>query len=111
MLLIASETIRNNSALSDVARELSMSLSFFSSPVKLSALMGGTARRLVILAESDVEPRSVQALSNAIGRTPFGIIVASNRSSLRSSNQAALVNKLGTFDNIEWLGDAFSFIP
>ena len=109
MLLIASETIRGNSALSDVARELSLALSFFSGPVKLSELLGGAARRLVVLAEADVEPRSVQTLSNAIGRTPFGVIVASDRSSLRSSNQAALVNKLGTFDNIEWLGSTFSF--
>ena len=109
MLLITSETIRGNTALSDVARELSMALSFFSSPVKLSALMGGAARRLVILADTDVEPRSVQTLSNAIGRTPFGVIIASNRSGLRGSNQAALVNKLGTFDNIEWLGDTLSF--
>ena len=109
MLLIASETIRSNSALSDVARELSLALSFFSGPVKLAELMGGAARRLVVLAESDVEPRSVQTLSNAVGRTPFGVIVASDRSSLRSSNQAALVNKLGTFDNIEWLGGALNF--
>ncbi|MDH3532416.1 MAG: EAL domain-containing protein [Gammaproteobacteria bacterium] len=86
-----------------------MALSFFSSPVKLSALMSGAARRLVILAETDVEPRSVQTLCNAIGRTPFGVIVASNRRGLRSSNQAALVNKLGTFDNIEWLGETFGF--
>ena len=109
MLLIASETIRGNSALNDVARELSLALSFFSGPVKLSELMGGAARRLVILAESDVEPRSVQTLSNAVGRTPFGVIVTSDRSGLRSSNQAALVNKLGTFENIEWLGGTFSF--
>ena len=109
MLLIASETIRSNSTLSDVARELSLALSFYSGPVKLSELMGGAARRLVLLAETDVESRSVQTLSNAVGRTPFGVIVASDRSSLRSSNQAALVNKLGTFDNIEWLGSTFSF--
>jgi EAL domain-containing protein (putative c-di-GMP-specific phosphodiesterase class I) len=109
MLLIASETIRDNSALSDVARELSLALSYFSGPVKLSELMGGGARRLVILAETDVEPRSVQTLSNAVGRTPFGVIVASNRRGLRSSNQATLVNKLGTFDNIEWLGDTLTF--
>jgi EAL domain-containing protein (putative c-di-GMP-specific phosphodiesterase class I) len=109
MLLIASETFRSNPTLSDVARELSLALSFYSGPVKLSELMGGAARRLVLLAETDVEPRSVQTLSNANGRTPFGIIVASDRSSLRSSNQATLVNKLGTFDNIEWLGSTFSF--
>ena len=109
MLLIASETIRSNSTLSDVARELSLALSFYSGPVKLSELMGGAARRLVLLAETDVESRSIQTLSNAVGRTPFGVIVASDRSSLRSSNQAALVNKLGTFDNIEWLGSTFSF--
>jgi len=109
MLLIASETIRDNPALSDVAREMSLALSFFSGPVKLSELMGGVARRLVILAEADVEPRSIQTLSNAIGRTPFGVIVASNRRGLRSSNQATLVNKLGTLDNIEWLGDTLTF--
>ncbi len=109
MLLIASETIRANSALCDVARELSMTLSFFSGPVRLSALMGGATRRLVILTEKDVEPRSVQTLSNAVGRTPFGVIVTSDRSSLRSAGQAALVNKLGEFDNIEWVGDTLTF--
>ena len=109
MLLIASETMRANAALRDVAREMSLPLSFFASADTLAELMGGSARRVVIMAETDVEPVAVQTLLDALGQMPFGIIVATDRGSLRSSNQAELVNKLGSFDNIEWLGAEFNF--
>ena len=109
MLLIANETISANAALRDVAREMSLALSFFSSPEKLTELMSGTARRVVVLTETDVEARSVQALADAQGKTPFGVVIASDRSTLRSSNQAALVNKLGSLDNIDWVSPDFNF--
>jgi len=109
MLLIANETIRANAAVRDVAREMSLTLSFFSTPEKLAELMGGSARRVVLLAEADVEARSVQALITMLGKTPFGVVIASDRGSLRSSNQATLVNELGNIGNIEWLGPDFNF--
>jgi EAL domain-containing protein (putative c-di-GMP-specific phosphodiesterase class I) len=109
MLLIASETIRTNAALRDVAREMSLPLSFFPNPEKLAELMGGSARRVVLLSETDVEESSVHALTGALGEIPFGVIIASDRSSLRSSSQAELVSELGNIENIEWVGPDFNF--
>jgi EAL domain-containing protein (putative c-di-GMP-specific phosphodiesterase class I) len=109
MLLIANETICTNAALRDMAREMSLALSFFSSPDRLAGLMTGSARRVVLLTEADVETRSVQTLADAREKTLFGVIIASDRSTLRSSNQATLVNKLGSLENIEWVNPDFNF--
>jgi len=90
MLLIASETIRANQTLNDVVREMSFTLSFFAKASTFAELMKGQSRRIVVLTESDV-------------------IVAADRASLRSSQQAELVDKLASFDNIEWVGKSFNF--
>jgi len=109
MLLIASETIRANRTLNDVVREMSFTLSFFASPAKFRELMQGQSRRVIMLTETDVVADNLKTLSAAEENTPFGVIVAADRSSLRSSNQAELVDKLAGFDNIEWIGSEFDF--
>lgn len=109
MLLIASETIRSNRALTEVVREMSFVLNFFAGPGTLGELMTGTSRRLVVLTESDICRETIHILKAAKDRVPFAIIVAANRASLRSSNQAELVDKLASFENIEWVGEAFDF--
>ncbi len=109
MLLITSETIRSNRALNDVVREMSFTLSFFATPSTLGELMTGSSRRIVVLSESDVSSESVRILKGAKDRMPFAIIVAADRASLRSSKQAELVDKLASFDNIEWVGKEFDF--
>jgi EAL domain-containing protein (putative c-di-GMP-specific phosphodiesterase class I) len=109
MLLIASETIRSNRTLNDVVREMSFTLSFFASPGKFAELMLGQSRRIVVLTENDVTPEAVRTLKDAKDRAPFGIIVAADRASLRSSRQAELVDKLASYDNIEWIGSNFDF--
>jgi len=109
MLLIASETIRTNRTLNDVVREMSFTLSFFASPATFSQLMLGQSRRIVLLTEADVTPEAVRTLKGAKDRAPFAVIVAADRASLRSSRQAELVDKLASYDNIEWVGPNFDF--
>lgn len=109
MLLIASETIRSNAALNDVAREMSFTLSFFASPAKLTQLMGGESRRIVVLTETDVVNETLRTLTAAAECKPFAVLVAADRSTLRSSKQAGLVDELAGLENIEWVGAGFDF--
>jgi len=109
MLLIASETICANRALSDVAREMSFTLIFFKDAAKFSELMRGKSRRVILLTEADVVEETLRALRAAADRTTFGIVVAADRLALRNSTRAELVDKLAGFDNIEWVGADFDF--
>jgi EAL domain-containing protein (putative c-di-GMP-specific phosphodiesterase class I) len=109
MLLIASETIRANQALNDVVREMSFTLSIFASTATFGELMTGHSRRLVVMTESDVSKENLRSLKAAKGRIPFAVIVAADRASLRSSQKAELVDKLASFDNVEWVGEKFDF--
>ena len=109
MLLIASETIRSNQALNDVVREMSFTLTFFAKPETFTELMAGQSRRIVLLTESDVSRETVRALKAAKDRLPLAVIIAADRASLRSSKQAELVDKLASFDNVEWVGKDFDF--
>jgi EAL domain-containing protein (putative c-di-GMP-specific phosphodiesterase class I) len=109
MLLIASEASRGSHALNDVVREMSFSLSFFSSGAKLSELMVGQSRRVVLLAEEDISDDTIGRLSGGEERAPFGVIVAADRVSLSSSNKAKLLEGLAELPNIEWIGPDFNF--
>jgi len=109
MLLIASETIRANRSLNDVVREMSFTLSFFASPATLAELMLGKSRRIVLLTERDVCSEVVRTLESAQSRAPFAVIVAADRAALRSSTLAELVDRLASYDNIEWVGENFDF--
>ena len=109
MLLIASETIRANQSLNDVVREMSFTLSFFASPATFSELMAGQSRRIVVLTEADVSKETLRTLKAAKERMSFGVLIAADRASLRSSKQAELVDKLASFENLEWIGKDFNF--
>jgi EAL domain-containing protein (putative c-di-GMP-specific phosphodiesterase class I) len=109
MLLIASETIRSNRTLNDVVREMSFTLSFFASPATFTELMRGQSRRIVLLTEDDVCAETVRTLKGAKDRAPFGVIIAADRRALREVKNAELVDKLASYDNIEWVGKDFDF--
>ena len=109
MLLIASETIRTNRALNDLVREMSFTPSFFASAGTFAELMLGQSRRIVVLTEDDVCSETVRTLRAARERAPFGVIVAADRASLRGVKEAELVEKLASYDNIEWIGKTFDF--
>ena len=109
MLLIASESTRGSQALNDVVREMSFSLSFFSTAQKLAELMVGQSRRVVLLAEDDIDAETILCLESREGRAPFGIVVATDRVSLSSSHKAKLLENLSKLPDIEWVGAEFNF--
>ena len=88
---------------------MSFTLSFFASPAKFRELMRGRSRRIVMLADTDIVVENLKALSDVEENTPFGVIVAADRSSLCSSTKAELVDLLAAFDNVEWVGTEFNF--
>ena len=109
MLLITSKALRGSQALTDVVREMSFSMSFFSRPEKLAELMSGPARRVILLAEEDLTQDIVSILEDAASTTTFGVIIAADRVSLRSSAKAASLESLLELPNVEWAGAEFSF--
>jgi EAL domain-containing protein (putative c-di-GMP-specific phosphodiesterase class I) len=88
---------------------MSFTLSFFAKHSTFIELMTGQSRRIVVLTDGDVNDEILRSLSAAEGRAPFGIIVAADRASLRSSSQAELLEKLARFENVEWVGKDFDF--
>jgi EAL domain-containing protein (putative c-di-GMP-specific phosphodiesterase class I) len=87
----------------EVARELSLNLSYFRNVTKLADLMAGQSRRFVLLGEQDVSDEVLATLRRATTNTRFGLIICADREALRSSNRARLLKELGEFDNVEWL--------
>ena len=104
MLLIVSKSLRNTKAISDAARELSLTLSHFDSPEALSALMTGKSRRIVVLDEDDVTRETISRLDARQGRVPFGLVIAADRAVVSQAVGAELIDKLLDFRNFSWLG-------
>ena len=109
MLLVASESAGRTRALVEVARELSLTASYFTTPEILSELMAGHSRRIVLLGESDVSESSLAALEEADRRTQFGLIICSDREALRSTNRVELLERVANFANVEWLGPDYAY--
>lgn len=104
MLLIASNNSRGLQAVSDVVRELSLTLTVFASTPTLTGLMGGEARRIVLLTEADVSEGAASALRDAEQHGRFGVIVAAERASARHAGKVAAFERLAKIDNLEWIG-------
>ncbi len=109
MLLIASESLSAHRALNDAVREMSFTLSSFASLATFKSLLSGQSRRIIVLAESDINAEIVCALQEARGRMSVAIIMAADRLSLRGGEKTELVDKLASFENIEWVGKEFDF--
>ena len=109
MLLIAGENSQRVRTLTDVAREMSLTLSYFASAKTLAELMGGQSRRIVLLTETDVNNDVVSELRDASGRTQFGVIVAADRYVLRERNEPSVLDQLANIENIEWLDEEFDY--
>ena len=104
MLLIASDNSRGARAVSDVVRELSLTLTIFASASTLVELMGGTTRRIVLLTEADVSDEVICALRNAERSAHFGVVVAAERHSPRDPGKVAAFEQLAKLENLEWVG-------
>jgi len=103
MLFVVSESLGRNQTVIKVARELSLSLSTFSSIEGLKANMQGHSRRIVMLADSDVRDEAIAVLEEVAGGAQFGLIMSANREALRLTSQAALLDRVADFTNVEWI--------
>jgi len=101
--------MRKNAALTDVVREMSFNVSFFATSQKFAEMMHGKSRRIILLNESDVSEATVHSMLACDADTPFGVVVASDRSSLRSSDRIEQADALARLDNVEWIGRDFDF--
>ncbi|MDH3265614.1 MAG: EAL domain-containing protein [Gammaproteobacteria bacterium] len=109
MLLIAGDKSRGNKALSDVARELSLTLSYFASARTLGELMRGRSRRIVLLTDTDISENVATCLSEAEANTQFGVVVAADRSALRLSQKTATLERLANLSNVEWTAPGLDY--
>ena len=103
MLTVVSESLGRTKLLVDVARELSLSLSYFNSIEKLDQLMTGRSRRFVVLGDTDISNEMVDSLVRAKQGVEFGLIVCADPDSLRSSNRARAAKTLAAYPIVEWV--------
>jgi EAL domain-containing protein (putative c-di-GMP-specific phosphodiesterase class I) len=109
MLLIANESSENTRTLVNLARELSLTLTFFGSNANLIELLEGPSRRIVLLADADISDMVVKRLCSQAGKGLFGVIIAGDSKALRSSSKAGLVEKLAETTNLQWVKPDFGF--
>lgn len=109
MLLIANESSKKTRTLVDLARELSLTLTFFGSNANLIELLEGQSRRIVLLADADISEMVVKRLCSQGGTGLFGVIIAGDSKALRSSAKADLLGELMENANLQWVRPDYSF--
>jgi EAL domain-containing protein (putative c-di-GMP-specific phosphodiesterase class I) len=105
MFILVGESTGKTHSLSQVARDLSLSISVFGGKISLGSLMGGQARRIVFLAEDDLSDSIISELTQADEGVQFGLIICADREALRTSSRATLFDHLAGFPNVEWVDD------
>ena len=103
MLTVVSESLRKSDALVDVARQLSLTLSYFGNVEKLDRLMEGKSRRFVVLGEQDVSNEVVDSLVRAKRNAEFGLVVCADPDALRATNRARATKTLAAYPIVEWV--------
>ncbi len=107
MLLVVSEALGKTRTLIEVARELSLSPTYFTGPESLDKLMSGPARRIVVLTEEELSEPTIASLEKSDGQTPFGLIICADREALRTSSRAELLHRVTEFNNVEFISADF----
>ena len=105
MFIVIGESTGRIHSLTQVARDLSLSISVFGGKHSLESLMGGSSRRIVFLAEDDLSDSIISQLAQADESVQFGLIICANREALRTSSRAALFDRIASFPNVEWVND------
>ena len=107
MLAVVSESLGKTRAMIDVARELSLTVSYFNDVEGLDKLMAGKSRRFVILAESDVSNEVVDSLVRAKRNAEFGLVVCADPDQLRKTNRGRASKTLAAYPIVDWLDPEF----
>jgi EAL domain-containing protein (putative c-di-GMP-specific phosphodiesterase class I) len=109
MQIIVSQSLRHDESVKQLARDLSLGVSFFADVPALDRALQGDLRRIVLLIETDVSESAVTTLEKAKERTRYGLILCTDREQLRSSNRAALLDRITELSNIEWIRSDWDF--
>ena len=107
MLTVVSESLSKSGALIEVARRLSLTLSYFRNVEGLDRLLEGSSRRFVILGEDDVSNEAVDALVRGKRNTEFGLAVCADADALRKSNRSRASKTLAAYPNVVWVDPGF----
>jgi len=105
VLMLVSESLGRSQLVIDVARELSLTLSYFGNVETLDRLMAGQSRRFVVLGEQDISNAVVDSLVRAKRHAEFGLVVCANQSTLRASNRARAAKTLAAYPIVEWVSE------
>ena len=108
MLTVISESIGRKETLIHVARELSLSLSYFNNVETLDRLMSGSPRRFVVLGDEDISNEVVDSLVRAKRHAEFGLVVCADEEELRRTNRARASKTLAAYPIVEWIQPDFS---
>lgn len=103
MLLVASESMRRTQVLTEVARELSLTPSYFGNVESLERQLSGRSRRFVLLAERDINDAVVERLVKAKEQTEFGVIACAGQDALRDSDRSEAARHVAELGNVEWI--------
>ncbi len=105
MLLIASQSLKTSPVLVDLVREMSFVVSYFSTPATLSRLLSGESRRLVLIADRDLDTEAVAAVARGVSAgTPLGVLLAADRARLANGSRRELLDDIAAIENLEWVG-------
>ena len=105
MLLIASQSLKTSPVLVDLVREMSFAVSYFSKPSTLTRLLAGESRRLILIADRDLDAEAVAAVAAAIeAGTPLGVLLAADRARLANGSRRELLDRIAEIENLEWVG-------
>jgi len=103
MLMVVSQSLAKSQELIELARQLSLTVSYYSNVETLERLMGGRSRRFVILGEEDVSNDVVDALVRANRHAHFGLVVCGTVENLQNSDRARAAKTLQAYPIVEWL--------
>ena len=103
MLMVVSQSLGKSRALIELARQLSLTVSYFSKVETLDRLMVGRSRRFVVLGEDDVSNDVVDALVRANRHARFGLVVCGVPENLRRTGRSWAVNTICAYPIVEWV--------
>jgi len=103
MLMVVSQSLGKSGMLVEVARQMSLTMSYFSNIEALDRLMSGRSRRFVVLGEADVSNDVVDTLVRAKRHAEFALLVCAREETLRASNRGRAARTLAAYPIVEWV--------
>ncbi|MGB5246448.1 MAG: EAL domain-containing protein [Woeseia sp.] len=108
MLLLASESSGRRRSVMNMARELSLTTSYYNNAVSLDQQLNSKVRSLVLLTMADISIGKATVLRKAQQRASFGLIIAATRDEVRDVYEEEVLQELDQLEDVCWLPCDFS---